>query len=130
MNTEASPSGISRPAMVIFGGTFQPRSPLYLKRSTSMDKLLNVKLQITPNAYASPKFVDIAAAEQDGAELQKHHHVDDAVAGAETFVGLAEPVGQYTVFGNAVEHAVRADDGGVDRSGENQEADHHDKSAE
>src|ERR1700704_252284 len=54
-NTERRPIGISIPAMVTFGGTFQPRSPLYLKRRTSMDKLLKVKLQITPNAYASPR---------------------------------------------------------------------------
>ena len=50
MKTEASPMGISYPAMVKLGGTFQPRSPLYLKRSTSMDRLLKVKLQITPKA--------------------------------------------------------------------------------
>ena len=48
--TANSPSGISWPAMVMFGGTFQPRSPLYLKRSTSMARLLKVKLQITPKA--------------------------------------------------------------------------------
>ena len=33
-----------------FSGTFQVRSPLYLKRSTSIARLLKVKLQITPNA--------------------------------------------------------------------------------
>src|ERR1700737_537754 len=53
-NTEANPTGSSWPARVKLGGTFQPRTPLYLKRSTSMARLLNVKLQITPKAYASP----------------------------------------------------------------------------
>src|SRR6266850_3184047 len=49
-NTEARPIGISCPRMVILGGTFQPLSPLYLKRRTSMERLLKVKLQITPKA--------------------------------------------------------------------------------
>src|SRR5882762_2517525 len=44
--TENRPMGISVPAMVMFGGTFQPRSPLYLKRRTSMDRLLKVKLDL------------------------------------------------------------------------------------
>ena len=31
----------------------------------------------------------------------------------------------HAVFGHAVEHAVGADDGRVDRAGQDQEADHH-----
>jgi hypothetical protein len=50
MKTEISPRGISRPAMVMLGGTFQPRSPWYFQRSTSMARLFSVKLQITPKA--------------------------------------------------------------------------------
>ena len=38
---------------------------------------------------------------------------------------LEEPVGQDAVLGHAVEDAVGADDGGVDRAGQDQEADHH-----
>jgi len=48
--TLSSPSGISTPRTLIFGGTFQPRSPLYFQRKTSMERLLKVKLQITPKA--------------------------------------------------------------------------------
>src|ERR1700722_13351821 len=48
--TDSRPIGISVPAMVMLGGTFHPRTPLYLKRSTSMERLLKVKLQITPKA--------------------------------------------------------------------------------
>ena len=54
-NTQVSPTGISVLPILIFGGTFQPRSPWYFQRSTSMARLLKVKLQITPNAYASPR---------------------------------------------------------------------------
>ncbi len=50
MKTEIRPIGISRLPMRRFGGTFQPRSPLYFQRSTSMARLLKVKLQITPKA--------------------------------------------------------------------------------
>ena len=45
--TQMSPMGISFPAMVIFGGTFHPRSPLYLKPRTSMARALKVKDQMT-----------------------------------------------------------------------------------
>ena len=41
---------------------------------------------------------------------------------------LAEPFAKHAVFGNAIEHTVRADDGGVHGAGENERADHNDKS--
>ena len=50
--------------------------------------------------------------------------------GAVALVRMAEPVGQHAVLGDAVEHAVGADDRGVDRAGQNQEADEHDEDAE
>ena len=40
---------------------------------------------------------------------------------------LAEPVGENAVFGNAVQNAVRTDDRGIDRAGEDQETHHHHK---
>ena len=42
-------------------------------------------------------------------------------------VRLEEPVGQDAVLGDAVEHAVGADDRRVDRPGEDQEADDDDE---
>ena len=48
--TETRPTGISVLPMRIFGGTFQPRSPLYFQRSTSMARLLKVNDQMTPKA--------------------------------------------------------------------------------
>ena len=66
----------------------------------------------------------------DGDHLQDEDQVDDAIAGAELGVRLAEPVGQHAVFGHAHQHAGRADDGGVDGAGENQEADQHHEDAE
>ena len=52
------------------------------------------------------------------------------VAGPVLAVGKAEPVGENAVFGNAVQDAIGADDGGIDGAGENQEADDHDEAAE
>src|ERR1700722_9590282 len=57
--TEISPTGISVFPMRMFGGTFQPRSPWYFQRSTSMARLLNVNDQITPKAYASPRVITL-----------------------------------------------------------------------
>ena len=40
-------------------------------------------------------------------------------------VRMAEPVRQHAIFGNAVQHAVRAHNRGVHRAGKNQRAHHH-----
>ena len=64
--------------------------------------------------------VDIAAADDNGDQLQRHNHVDDAGGGAELFVRMPEPVGQHAVFRHAVEDAVGPDDGGVHGAGKNQ----------
>ena len=40
---------------------------------------------------------------------------------------LEEPIGQDAVLGHAVKHAVGADDRRIDRSRQDQEADHHHK---
>src|ERR1700732_420335 len=61
----------------------------------------------------------VAATDDDGYDLQKNDDVDDAVAGAETRVRLAEPVTQYAIFGNAIQDSVRTYDGGVDGTGKN-----------
>jgi len=48
--TESSPMGISKLPMRMLGGTFQPRSPWYFQRRTSMARLLKVNDQMTPKA--------------------------------------------------------------------------------
>ena len=40
---------------------------------------------------------------------------------------MAKPVREDAVFGDAVQHAVRAHDCGVDGSGQHQDADEHDE---
>src|ERR1017187_1798142 len=57
--TENRPTGISIFPMRMFGGTFQPRSPWYFHRKTSIARLLKVKDQITPKAYASPSMMTL-----------------------------------------------------------------------
>ncbi len=74
--------------------------------------------------------VDIAAAQEDRQHLHAADHVDQPRAGAEPLVRLAEPVHQHAVFGQAVHHAVGADDRRIHRAGENQHADEHDEDME
>src|SRR5208283_3723034 len=56
--------------------------------------------------------------------------VDDAVGGAEFAVRLTEPVRQHAIFGDAVEHAVRAHDRRIDGSGQDERPDDNDKAVE
>ena len=68
----------------------------------------------------------VAAAVEDGGELQNRDHVDDAVGGAVLALRVAEPGHQHAVLGHAIQHAVGADDRRVDRARKNQPAhDHH-----
>ena len=70
----------------------------------------------------------MTTADDDGQDLQENDDVDDAVAGAKARMWLAEPVAEDAVFGNAVEHAVGADDRGVDGACKDERADHNNKS--
>ena len=67
----------------------------------------------------------VAVADEDGDDLQRDDDVDDAVAGAEARVRLAEPGAENAIFGNAVQYAVGADDGGVHRARQNNGADNY-----
>ena len=77
-----------------------------------------------------PEQIDVAAAEQDRHDLQADDEVDEAVGGAEFAMRMAEPIREDAVLGDAVQHAVRAEDGGVDRPGEHDGADHDDERVE
>ena len=56
-------------------------------------------------------------------QLQADDEVENAIGRAVARVRLEEPVGHDAVLGDAVEHAVGADDGRVDRARQDQEAD-------
>ena len=73
---------------------------------------------------------DIAAAGENRQDLQHRHGVQHAVGGSEFLVRLAEPVEQDAVLGYAVQHAVDADQGGVDGAGQNQDSDDDDEDVE
>src|ERR1019366_3570578 len=73
---------------------------------------------------------DVAAADQNGEQLQDDDGIDQPRGGAEGFVRVAEPLGEHAILGHAVEHAVGADDGGIDGAGEDQGADQDDESVE
>src|ERR1700757_622232 len=69
-------------------------------------------------------------ADEDDRQLHEDDEVDDAVGGAKPAMRFAEPVSENTIFGHAVEHAVRSDDSGVDGARKNQESDKYDENAE
>src|ERR1035441_10073995 len=54
----------------------------------------------------------------------------DEILAAGFVWSVVEPLGQDAILGHAVEHAVGADDGGVDGAGEDQSADQDDESVE
>ena len=68
---------------------------------------------------------NVATADEDGQNLQRNDDVDDAIAGAESRMRLPEPRAENAVLGDAIEHAIRADDGGIDRSSQDECAHHH-----
>src|ERR1035437_6068092 len=72
----------------------------------------------------------VATADQNGEQLQPDDGIDETRGGAVGFIRVAEPLGEHAILGHPVEHAVGADDGGVDRAGEDQGADQYDKSME
>src|ERR1039457_3989846 len=72
----------------------------------------------------------VAAGEQDGEQLEADDGIDEARGGAEAVMRVAEPIGQDAILGDAVEHPVGADNGGIDRAREQQHAHQHDHSVE
>ncbi len=73
---------------------------------------------------------DLATADDDGQDLESCDDIDDAVGGAELAVRLPEPVRQDAIFGDAIEHAVRAHDRRVHGSRQDERPDDNDKTVE
>ena len=65
--------------------------------------------------------VNVAAAEENGQNLEAHHHIDNAIGGAKTRVRPPEPVGKNAILGHAIQNAVGTYDGSVYSAGENQD---------
>ena len=58
--------------------------------------------------------IDVTQTDDDGEELESDDEVDDAIGGTLLFLRTTEPVGEHAVFGDTIEDAIGADDGGVD----------------
>src|SRR5260221_549442 len=71
---------------------------------------------------------DITAAQENGDDLQRDNDVDDAIAGAETRMWLAEPGAEHAIFRDTVENTIPAQDGGGNGAGENESSNDDDKS--
>ena len=72
----------------------------------------------------------VSAGDQNRDQLQQHDRIDQSRGGAEAVVRMAEPVGQHAILGDAIEHAVGADDRGIDGPGQQQHAHQHDHTVE
>ena len=68
--------------------------------------------------------------QEDREQLQSDDEVDDAVARAVTVVRLLEPTGQHTVFCDAIQDAVSADDRRIPRLRQNQHTNQDDEAVE
>src|SRR5712691_6803630 len=73
---------------------------------------------------------DVATADDDGDNLQRHDDIDDAIARSETSMGLTEPFAEYAVLGYPVQHTVRADNGRIHRTGQDKRAHNNNKAME
>ena len=74
--------------------------------------------------------VNVAAAGNDGEQLQADDQVEQPMGRAVAAVGLQEPLGHHAVLGHAVQHAVAADHRRIDRAGQNQKSHHDDEGVE
>src|SRR6267154_6486100 len=61
---------------------------------------------------------NIAAADQNGENLQAYDDVDNPVAGPKARMRLPEPFRQHAIFRNTIQNSIGTADCGVDRSGE------------
>ena len=57
------------------------------------------RIQVSEECY-------VAAAYDDGHQLKRNHKIDDPVRRPKSRVRMPEPIGQYSVFRHAVQHAV------------------------
>ena len=125
-----SPIGISMPADCQVQGHAKFALPGLLVAKHQHGQALHGEAPHHAEGVGLAQHEDIAAAQDDGEELQAHDQIQDAIRGSEAAVRMAKPVRENAVFGDAVEDAVRAHDGGVDGAGQHQDADHDHESAE
>src|SRR5712675_1470734 len=71
---------------------------------------------------------NIAAADQNGENLQAYDDGDNSIAGPKARMRLPKPFRQHTIFRNAIQYAVGTDDRSVHCPGENDRTHDHDKS--
>ena len=122
------PSGISVLPMWKFSGTFHSRAARLLVAQHQHRERLHGEAPHHAEGVSLAEHVDVAAADEDGDQLQDDDQVDEPRGGAEFLVRMAEPVGQHAVFGHAIEHAVRSDDGGIHGAGQDQRSHQHHES--
>ena len=72
----------------------------------------------------------VAAAGKDREDLKHNDGVDQPVGCSEFAMRFSKPVDQYAIFGEAIENTIGANDGSVDCSSKNQDANDNDENME
>ncbi len=85
----------------MLNGTANSRGSRFLKRSTTIDRVLNTKLHTTPKAYASPSKIMSPRLTTMVNNCKTVISSRMRLVGAVALVRLEEPIGQYAVFGHA-----------------------------
>ena len=124
------PTGNSVLPIMIFSGIFHTRFSGQLVAQHQHGERLHGE---APHHAEGVRFAQqrhVAARDDDGDQLQGDDDVDQPRSGAEPVMRMAEPIGQHAIFGDAIQHAVGADDRGVDGAGQQQHAHQHDDAVE
>jgi len=124
------PKGISVPPIRKLNGVFHSRSSGRLYRSTNTERDFIVKLQTTPKAYAWPSIITFPRLRRIVYDLERHNQVNEPGRGAVPRVRLAEPIWQHAILRNAVENAIRSDNGRIHGAGQNQRPNQNDEGVE
>src|ERR1700757_5298307 len=76
------------------------------------------------------QLVNVNAAQNDCQQLHANDQVDDAKTCAVAVMRPLEPTRQHSVFGDAIQYAIRADDGSILGAGQNQHTNQYDEAVE
>jgi len=95
----------------MLNGTMYSRFSRWVKRNTTIASALKDEAPDDAEGVGLAQNDDVAHAADDDEQLHPRDEVQQPIRRAELGVRPQKPVGQHAVLGDAVEHAVGADDG-------------------
>ena len=116
-----------RVCLLTLSGTLYCRGDRIRKRSTAIASDMNTNDQTTPKAYASPSVLTSPRLARMTTICATPTRLMIRLVVPISFVRLLKPGREHAVFRQAIQHAVRTDQAGIDGPGEDQESDDHDE---